>query len=176
MNFEDYVLKEIENHPSVQPADIVKLCYQAAFGAEHLLSDINAAKRYFDKEFTDTKPENVPICEYISDDVCRINISGWKAARLPANRLFEMFASSAKINGSGEVLFAEYLRAAEKAIAESGAFSLTLWKDFLHEYIKTGGAVHHSDEYREREKPAYRIVSSRLVEKLMQENANITII
>lgn len=176
MNFEKYVLKEIENHPSVQPVDIVKLCYQASFGAEHMLSDLNTAKKYFEMEYAATDSENIPICEYISDDVCRINIGGWKAAGFPDDKLFEMFVASAKVNEDGETLFGEYLREAEKVITESGVFSLTIWKDFFNGYMKTGGAVHHSEEYRKNEKPAYRIVSSQLFKRFMHETANGTII
>ena len=39
MNFSDHLKKQLSLHPSMQPQDIVKLCYQAAFGAEPLLPD-----------------------------------------------------------------------------------------------------------------------------------------
>ena len=33
-------------HPCMQPRDALKMCYQAAFGAEHLLRDPGAAAAY----------------------------------------------------------------------------------------------------------------------------------
>ena len=47
MEFRDYLTMQMNMHPSIQPQDIVKMCYQATFGAEHLLSDEDNAKRYF---------------------------------------------------------------------------------------------------------------------------------
>ena len=50
MEFEVYLKQQLALHPSMQPQDVVKLCYQAAHGAEHLLSDIKAAEKYFYQE------------------------------------------------------------------------------------------------------------------------------
>ena len=51
MEFEYYVRQQLERHKSIQPQDIVKLCYQAAYGAEHMLADMEAAKKYFYTEY-----------------------------------------------------------------------------------------------------------------------------
>ncbi len=166
MSFEAYILQEIENHPSLQPADIVKLCYQAAFGAEHLLSDLDAARSYLEKEYARTEACDVPLCEPISDNVCRINLGGWKSTAMPLEWLFKMFVSSASVRGGSEELFREYLETAEKVIYDKGIFSAALWNDFLCEYLKSGGAVHHSEEYRKNEKPAYRIAGRRFARLL----------
>ena len=56
MSIKNYLTEHIKKHPSLMPQDVVKLCYQAAFGAEHLLSDLSAAKRYFDLEFDGVEP------------------------------------------------------------------------------------------------------------------------
>ena len=46
MEFNDFFLEQMERHPAMEARDAVKLCYQAAFGAEHLLQDREAAYRY----------------------------------------------------------------------------------------------------------------------------------
>ena len=51
MSIEKYLLEQCAIHPSMQPQDVVKLCYQASFGAEHLLEDFAAAQNYFMEEF-----------------------------------------------------------------------------------------------------------------------------
>ena len=47
MDFDFYLKKQIELHPSMQMQDLVKMCYQAVFGMEHMLSDIEKAREYF---------------------------------------------------------------------------------------------------------------------------------
>ena len=43
MNFRDCLIAQFAAHPSAAPQDAVKQCYQAAFGAEHLLTDTSLA-------------------------------------------------------------------------------------------------------------------------------------
>ena len=45
---------------ALQPQDVLKLCYQAAYGAEHLLTDLPAAKRYFEEEYAAVPPRQEP--------------------------------------------------------------------------------------------------------------------
>ena len=47
----EYLREQVALHPSMQPQDVVKLLFQAAFGAEHLLTDKDAAFRWLQKEF-----------------------------------------------------------------------------------------------------------------------------
>lgn len=152
MNFKEYILSEIAEHPSAQAQDIAKLCYQAAFGAEHGLSNLEAARLYLKKEFDQVEIYNVPLYEYISDDICRVNLSAWKASAMPLEWLFKMFVGSSAVENGDEKLFLEYLEVAE---AVTG-FSLTEFKANI-------APVHHSNVYRENENPAYRIINSRYV-------------
>ncbi len=164
MDFKYYFLEQLKKHPSMQPQDVVKLCYQAAFGAEHLLSDISAAKRYFDAEFDATEPREGQLFECLSDDICRVDLGVWKNIGMPSEWLFNMFAASAGVKKDASSDFEKYLICAEKAFDGKVCFSIDEWRGFLAEYrTHGGGAVHHSDLYREKEKPAYRIVNSRFL-------------
>lgn len=190
MNIEKFIMAQINLHPSVQPQDIVKLCYQAAFGAEHLLSDLGAAREYFNKEYAQTEGRDLPLYERISEHVCRVNLAAWKYRGLPQEWLFTMFVMSASVIGSGDAatvcrelyhddfkakyqeerreLFFEYLDRAEKVLTHVHIdFTLNDWQIYLDEYRKNGiRAVHHSSTYRECEKPAYRIVNSQYIRLL----------
>lgn len=168
MSFEKYLTEQIELHPSVMPQDIVKLCYQAAFGAEHLLSDINSAKAYFHEEYAETVAKDIPLYEKISDNVCRVNLAAWKKAGLPSEWLFRMFAGSSGVQNNGKYTFFDYLKTAEKVLLQLHTnFSFSDWQEYLSGYKKQGlTTVHHSIEYRECEKPAYRIVNSRYMRLL----------
>lgn len=163
MNFGIYLTKQLKMHPSVRPQDIVKLCFQAAFGAEHLLSDYESAKAYLEKELLQVAESDCSLYEQISDNVCRVNLSAWKAENLPAEWLMNLFAASCKTESNGKEKFNEYLIAADEILARSEVgFTMQEWESYLNEYKKSGmPAVHHSEQYRKSENPAYRIVSNR---------------
>lgn len=120
------------------------------------------ARNYLEKEFSETPAADDDLYEQISDDVCRINISAWKYRNLPAEWLFRMFGASCKIRENGSEIFLNYLQEAETFVRSGNAgFSISEWDEYLAEYKKLDmPAVHHSAEYRENERPAYRIVNS----------------
>lgn len=165
MKFEQYLMQQLAMHPSMQAQDIVKLCYQAAYGAEHLLSDLNAARNYLEKEYAQTEANDIALYEAISDDVCRLNLAAWKFKNLPTEWLFRLFAASSRIKGGSKELFSDYLQTAENIVKqEHTGISTKDWQTYITEYRKSSmSAVHHSSQYREHEKPAYRIVNAKYI-------------
>ncbi len=141
----DYLRGQMAIHPATCPQDLIKQCYQAAFGAEHLLADMAAAKRYFDEEFAKVEPREGQLCEAISDHVCRVYLDVWKHKGLPAEWLFSLFTLSKPQRESMD----EWLDAVEELTAHP----------IDKEYRKAPHPVHHSEEYRRAEKPSYRLVS-----------------
>ncbi len=168
MKFRAYLAEQMKAHPVMQPQDVVKLCYQAAFGAEHLLSDVSKAKVYFEQEYEAVPAKDMALWEQISPKVCRINLRAWKAQGMPSDWLFRMFVNSASVSEGSRELFSEYLKIAEQMVEqEHMGFTLDEWKAFLEQYREAGmPAVHHSQTYRDSEYPAYRIVSSRFLRML----------
>jgi hypothetical protein len=171
MEPEYYLSEQIKKHPSMQPQDVVKLCYQAAFGAEHLLSDTAAARRYLYAELDSVEAVDGELCEPLTDGICRVNLAVWKARGLPCETLFEIFAESARLECVGEAAFCEYLDVAEQMAADGKlGFTLESWQAFLSQYKAFGGgAVHHSQVYRQAEKPSYRIVKRELIENILKQ-------
>lgn len=152
MEFREYVLQHLALHPAAQMQDVLKLCYQAAYGGEHLLSDPAAAKVWFDREFAQTPPRDILPCERIGPSVCRLNIAGWKAKALPGEWLWQLFLQTKPEEAAGE-RFRQYLAQAGQVLENKSQ-----WEQFLDGYFAAGGgAVHHSGHYREKEQPAYRI-------------------
>ena len=161
----DYLREQVSLHPSMQPQDVVKLCYQAAFGAEHLLADKDAAFTWLQKEFEEVKVTEVSerLYEQIHDKVCRINLREWKRRNMPLRWLFHIFVESASFTDPhGEENFAQCLSESEMLI-QQGVFSFSMqeWNE-----TKKQGPVHHSETYRQQEQPAYRIVCSRYIRLL----------
>ena len=160
MNFERYLTKQIQMHPSMQPQDVLKLCYQAAFGAEHLLKDAERAKKYLQAEYDAVTAADIPLYEPVSADVVRVNLAAWKYYGLPVEWLFRMMASSAAEILGGEPLFRQLLQQAEQVLP----FPAAEWKNYVETYLQgTLSPVHHSEKYRKAEQPAYRIIGSYFV-------------
>ncbi len=169
MKFEYYLREQLSRHPTVMPQDIIKMCYQAAYGAEHLLSDTEGARKYLEMEYSAVVPSDGELYEMISDSVCRVNLSVWKKKRLPFDLLFSAFVSSVRISENGSELFEELISEADELVQKGAMpFSAEAWSSFLAEYRRTGmPAVHHSERYRKNEAPAYRIVRSALLKELL---------
>lgn len=136
----------------MQSQDIAKLCYQAAFGAEHLLTDPAAAERAFFAEFDAVPPTDEPLFEPIAVETVRVNLGAWKARGMDAAWLWYLFSHLAVPLGMQEPICEDYLRRAMKLVPTA--------TDYLEDYLRRGmPSLHHSDIYREREKPAYRLVN-----------------
>lgn len=166
MDFKYYFTEQLRLHPSMQPQDVVKMCYQAAYGAEHMITDPEHAKQLFDREY-EAVPASfaIPLYEPISEDFCRINLAAWKARGLDKDDLFELFTASAHSSSVGESDFSNCIKPAEQVIQKGKApFSFEEWQAYYSEYKKSGmPAVHHSEAYRRAEQPAYRLVRKSLL-------------
>lgn len=155
-----YLEEQIKMHPSMQMQDVVKLCYQAAYGAEHLLSDEGMARRYFETEFGRLEPADIPLFENISDNYCRVNMAAWKYHNKPMEQLFDLFVRTARQKVYDEEILLELLEEAAVTIESSETnFSADEFRKYSVRYMSAGcPVIHHSDEYRAGEKPAYRLV------------------
>lgn len=161
----EILTRHIQAHPYIQPRDMIKLCYQAVFGAEHLLTDESRVRAYFENEWTSTPAAAGTLWEAISDGYARVNLAAWKAAALPAEWLFRMFwqtASHPRRDHDASTLPAALdtvgLMASEKQLP----FSEESWCMARAAYEELGGgAVHHSEQYRAAEQPSYRVIDRR---------------
>ncbi len=167
MSIIPYLMTQFSIHPSMTPQDVAKLCYQAARGAEHLLSDLDRARGYLLQELEATLADgNIPLIEPISDTVARVNLAAWKAQGLSADLLFELFAATARVQAAEDCL-PTYLAEVGAWLEREPQPSVTSaeWQTFLRWYEETGcPAIHHSAAYRQAEKPAYRIVRRDLLD------------
>lgn len=159
-----YLKEQLILHPSMQMQDVAKLCYQAIYGAEHLLCEPNRAKQWLHDEFEQTPATNEPIFENISDRYCRINLGAWKAQGLDAERLFELFYQTASTKSDSNAQDFEKQLNAVTAMTKSKLlpFCENAWIAFLAGYDRR--PLHHSTQYRNAEKPAYRVILRQLLD------------
>ena len=157
----DILLQHIAAHPSITAQDIIKLCYQAVFGAEHLLLEQARAWDYFRREWEMTPAMNRCLTEPLSDSYCRVDIASWKHLGLPPEWLFRMFyaTASCRVVGTAQDLTSLFGEVEVLARERQLPFTSDSWSSVLKEYEQLGGgAVHHSNAYRTAEQPAYRVV------------------
>ena len=153
-DFDVYLIGEAARCPLMEPRDALKLCYQAAYGAEHGIKDPNSARKYLREELKRLEPDgDRPLSEGpISPELCRVDLRAWKARGLKWQWLYAMFEDAV---GDGKM--AEKLAAAERLAAEGKLpFTAREWREELAGW--DGGAVSHSEAYRKAYSPAYRIV------------------
>lgn len=157
VTFVDCVKEQMRRREKSQFRDLVKQAYQGAYGAGHAVINKEQAWRYFCREFADVPAEKMELLEIISPDYCRVNLAAWKAERLPKEWLFNMFYASAEVLPDSEKLFEKYLKYITAYFPRFDA-EIT---GFLRQY--RGGAVHHSQAYRQYYHPSYRIISTRFL-------------
>ena len=164
MTFEEALRKQLKNHPSIELQDIIKMCYQATFGAEHLLLDLEKARAFFEEEFEATEASDEPVYEELNEEIVRVNFGAWKKAGLPKEELFAAFVKSTQgVGGTDEALL-NCLGRAERVLEEAG-FDMEAWAEAKAAYIEAGmNPVHHSQGYRDAESPAYRVVKREYLE------------
>ena len=151
MKFKDYLDYELNTKSNMELRDVIKMCYQAAFGAEHLLTNLDRARSYFEEEFSAIEKRDVPLYEYISEDVARVDLGAWKASGMPKEWLFDLFVMATKESYGGEAQMRANLEEVVKMMPEMAKT--------VEEYVEGGiRPIHHSEKYRNAHKPAYRLV------------------
>lgn len=167
MNFTTVITQQIMLHPAFAPQDAGKLCYQAAFGAEHLLNDPESARRMFFDEFEAVTAPDIPLFEIIGEDYARVNLAAWKQAGLSPDSLFTLFEQTANTPTSKGRNHLESLVADVAAMCwqDMLPFDEVAWQYFVADWQQKGyPPVRHSTQYREKEQPAYRVVRRELLQ------------
>lgn len=144
------------NFPGLTPQDAVKFLYQRFMGPGHLISDEEAAVQRLREEWDavdadDTTPLSTPL----GNGLCRLHLRRCKAMGLSPDtvaRLFVLTARQVTPDRSGLEQALELVYSLPLPPEEISAY--------LQEYRAQGcPLVSHSDRFRRRYSPAYRIVS-----------------
>ncbi len=173
----------IDYHRKLRPGfeiqDAYKLLYQGNLGIEHIMGDTIAAKEYLDYEMASINagefPEE-PLIENISTDssIVRINLRPFKRLGLDATTLWRVMVVSSQ----------SYPRINEKflhswklclALCEDGVLPFEPEKVRLFEDQMRNNhyrSSHHSNQYTDTYKPAYRVVLLNEFKKSFQISFN----
>lgn len=161
------IAEHCRTHPALAPEDLFKFLYQSAFGCEHLATDGETALACLRREYASLPAAVPPDCERLDGAYSRASL-GWLSDGLTPETLARLFLLSAKKEENGAAQLREKLTAARE-MAEEGLlpFSLAAFSAALAAWEKEGcPALHHSPEFREAYRPAYRVISNRFADFL----------
>lgn len=170
---EPVIEKQFIFHKGVTPRDVYKLLYQINCGAEHLITNVESAKKEFFKEVSELqlpKKEAIylPVFEVFLYGVTRVNFIPYALAGGDFNKLFDSFVRDSS-DFCKSMQLTPYYEAFESLNKKKNWLNQRDVSDFF-EFIKAKNfpAVHHSKTYKDKlskeilEKPHYRIIRTSL--------------
>ncbi len=173
---EDILLRHFDKYPDMQPQDAVKLIYQQEFGPGHLIRDERKALEFLRQEMAGAG-EPLPgeaLYESIGNGLCRLNLRPCKAKGIPIEDILRLFVETANGVQGDKKKFIAGIRVLQKLAEEDETpFEPILLDIFLAKYPKTCPAVHHSDAYRLKYLPAYRVVSQHRLRDYLKRQREI---
>lgn len=156
------IIKHYSVYPEMQVQDVFKFLYQSAFGCEHLVSSSDGVREYIEREFAKVSSEAQATVEELDGNYCRVHLS-YLNNGLSADTLAKLFIASAK-KEDGLSSLKEKLDVVREMIAEKLLpFSAEEFESALGAWAAEGyPAVRHSEIFKEKYKPSYRVISKDL--------------
>lgn len=146
-----------ERYPYMEPQDLVKFVFQAMLGVGHLLSSRDAVENFIARETEQLSPgEPEPLLEMLSPAWCRLSLRCAKEKGISPSVIAGLMLSSEKAScpfTRGDV--ADFCRKLA-ASADMPAAD----PDLLKQIVDETWLPSHSAVYREKYRPAYRVVSA----------------
>ena len=163
--------KQLETYPASTIQDVYKTFYQDRFGAEHMIRDTAAVRRYLSYELEVAATDSIanPYYEPTGAEgrFVRVFLRGVNEGLITEEELLDAFLKSAKPTAQPEQTWAEQwaqiLSSLDKTELEQLDPDSVLPE--LQIAAETERAVHHSNSYRQAYHPHYRIVEKSIFER-----------
>ncbi|MDX1503221.1 MAG: hypothetical protein R3325_12745 [Thermoanaerobaculia bacterium] len=159
--------RHLERHPALEAVDVYKFLHHSVMGPGHAIPDPEAARSWLDREIAGLGPPapGEVLCEELGGEpeMARIHLRPYLARGGSPEALLEAFLASAEVEGDPRRLAAllgsaaERLRLRERPDLADGLAALTA--DMSAQGFP---AIRHGDRFRERYRPAYRLVRAPL--------------
>ena len=155
--------RQMTLYPEAKGQDLYKAIHQSIKGTEHALRDLEGAADYLKREFSAVEADDSgPIVEVIglASPIYRIHLGPYKAKGLCQKKLFAAFAKTQECVATSNWTMEKAHELLEHTKVPA---DLLLPKDLLSFFQRQREfgyeALHHSEIFRSKYKPAYRIVS-----------------
>jgi D-alanyl-D-alanine carboxypeptidase/D-alanyl-D-alanine-endopeptidase (penicillin-binding protein 4) len=162
--FLQHLARHLERHPLAAADDLYKFAHQAVFGPGHFIPNREAAGRYLESELAEMGSATIeePLCEGLggTPPLVRIHLRPFLEMGHDPLLLLDAFVDSANgLEGRASDLSVK-LNVALKDLAQSDRLALSSSLALLDGELESRGypALHHSKEYSEAYRPAYRVV------------------
>ncbi|MGB7203584.1 MAG: hypothetical protein WBD16_15155 [Pyrinomonadaceae bacterium] len=162
----DFAIPKWETDKATRIEDAYKYLHQATRGGEHAVPSKDAAKKWLDNEWQSLgEPiKNERTWEQLCPDgtIGRLNLRPFKDEGGKADDLLNAFLQSAREYKTEPSAFTDAWAELGKRLKKQGFDRLTqkTWKRLDDEMKKKKyPAIHHSDEYKRANRPAYRILT-----------------
>lgn len=162
----DFAIPKWKTDKASRIEDAYKYLYQATRGGEHAVPSKEAAKNWLNKEWMTLGPAaaNEPTWEPICPDgsIGRLNLRPFKNESGKADDLLKAFLASASEYKTEPSAFTGAWAELGQRLKKDGSNGLTHdeWQRLDGEMKKENyPAVHHSDDYKKANRPAYRILT-----------------
>ena len=165
--------RQLATYPKSQLQDIYKAFYQEHFGAEHMITDKEAARNYLDQELATMQDKRDGI--YVepigmSGDYVRVYLIAVSHKILSSSQLLQAFIESAGDHKSPATGWATKWQAIVEVVDEvSPGLGSDDERAMLLQASLNNQAVHHSQAYNAAYHPHYRIVKREIFEKMLKD-------
>lgn len=165
--------RQLATYPKSQLQDIYKAFYQEHFGAEHMITDKEAARNYLDQELATMQDKRDGI--YVepigmSGDYVRVYLIAVSHKILSSSQLLQAFIESAGEHKSPTISWATKWQAIVEVVDEvSPGLGSDDERAMLLQASLNNQAVHHSQAYNSAYHPHYRIVTREIFEKMLKD-------
>lgn len=159
-------------HPGLEAQDAYKLIMQATLGAEHAAPSEEAALAWLEKEAaTLEEVAGEPLVERIAPDgsLVRVHLRPFFAHGGDRKKLARAFAATGRLRfGTRDDLARRWAAVTEAAKAGELPLAADAARAWGERMAAAGWpAVHHSDNFKERFRPAYRVIAGALLSELL---------
>ena len=161
----DFAIPKWKADEATQIEDAYKWLHQATRGGEHAAPDTESARAWLDREWeTLEKPAPgekfvEPLCP--DESIHRVNLRPFRAGAGERDALLEAFLTSARVYKAETEGFVKAWREFEYRLKKGSAWRLTHseWTR-LDRMMKPKDypAVHHSAQFTQAHRPAYRVI------------------
>jgi hypothetical protein len=153
-----------ERYPLWEMDDVYKLIHHASMGSEHAIRDEARVRDFLMTELAGLEPgPDEPMIDPISPDgqIMRIHLRPFLAKDLDPEVLLQAFITTAQLYPPSTDQLRKYADIAVQLAIDS---HLPIEPDVFNEFINDQAgiglpAVHHSTQYEDAYKPAYRVVA-----------------
>lgn len=165
--------RQLATYPKSQLQDIYKAFYQEHFGAEHMITDKEAARNYLDQELATMQDKRDGI--YVepigmSGDYVRVYLIAVSHKILSSSQLLQAFIESAGDHKPPTISWATKWQAIVEVVDEvSPGLGSDDERAMLLQASLNNQAVHHSQAYNAAYHPHYRIVTREIFEKILKD-------